>query len=54
MKVENIVEHLSNMYTQDLEMLFDAISKAKLPPQNYVLGEGRELESFKNVINKNR
>tara|TARA_R110000822_G_scaffold51176_4_gene133155 strand:+ start:940 stop:1104 length:165 start_codon:yes stop_codon:yes gene_type:complete len=54
MKVENIIEHMSNMYTQDLEMLFDAISNAKLPVHDYVLGESKQLESFKNVIKKNR
>lgn len=54
MNTEKIIEHLDYMYPSDLEVLFEAILNANLPSSDYVLGQAKMLNEFKQVIEKNK
>lgn len=51
MDIRAILASLDNSYDSDLEALFRAIFKAELPSE-YVLGEARKLNEFKEVIKR--
>lgn len=49
MRTNEILEELSTFHKTELELLFNAILNAKLPSE-YVLGEAKALNEFKDII----
>ena len=45
---------LTHYHDRELNSLFDAILNAKLPAQNYSMGQMRAFNDFKGIIKKNR
>lgn len=47
---EKILESMAHDYKEDLEVLFNAILKSKLPSEGWTMGEGNEFNRFKELL----